>query len=90
MEEKQLSQPVMFSQSTKSQKVQPSATSNHPLVIKEVIQDVQELMPPLLDTPMMEVEPESDYHQVPEKPFQVFAEPLLVSLQVEEETKNQS
>ncbi len=37
----------------------------------------------------MEAEPESDFHQVPEKPFLAFAEPQLVSLQVEEETKSQ-
>ena len=80
----------MFSRSTKSRKVPPSVTSNLQLVIKEVIQDVQALMLPLLDTLMMEAEAESDYLQVPERPFQVSAEPLLVSSQVEEETKNQS
>jgi hypothetical protein len=47
-------------------------------VIKELIPDAQELMPPLLDTLMTEAEPESDSHPVPERPFQVFAEPQLV------------
>jgi len=80
----------MYSQSTKFPKVPPSVTSNLQLVIKEVIQDVQALMLPLLDTLMMEAEPESDYHQAPEKQFQVSVEPQLVLLQVEEETKSQS
>jgi hypothetical protein len=87
--EKPLYQLVMFFQSTESHKVPPSAISNLLLVIKEHIQDVQVLMPPLLDTQMMVAEPESDFHLVQEKLFQVFAEQLLVSLLVEEETKNQ-
>jgi len=90
VEEKQPSQPVTFSQSTEFQKVPPFATSNLPLEIKELIQDVQELMPPLSDTLMMELKPESDFPQVPEKPFQASAELPSVSLPVEEETKNQS
>ena len=88
-EEKQLSQLVMFFQLTEFHKVPPFAILNLLLEIKEHIQDVQELMPPLLDIQMMVAEPESDFLQVPERPFQVFAEPLLVSLLVEEETKNQ-
>jgi len=90
VEERLPYQQVMSYQSTKFLKVQPFATSNRLLVIKEVTQDVQVLTQPLSAILMMEAEPESDYHLVPEKPFQVFAEPPLVSLQVEEETKNQS
>jgi hypothetical protein len=59
-------------------------------VIKELIPDAQEHTPPLLDTLMTEAEPESDSHLVPERPFQGFAEPQLVSLQVEAETKSPS
>ena len=80
----------MSFQLTESQKVPPSATLSLQLVIKELIPDVQELTPPLLDTLMTEAEPELDSHQVPEKPFQGFAELPSVSLQVEEETKSQS
>ena len=90
VEEKQPSQPVMFSQSAESQKVQPSVTLNLQLETKELIPDVQELMPLLLDTQMMELKPESDSHQVPEKPFQASAELPSVSLPVEEEMKSQS
>jgi hypothetical protein len=87
--EKPLYQLETSSQSTESLKVPPFATSSLPLVIKELTQDVQELTQQLLDTLTMEAEPESDFHQVPEKPFLAFAEPQLVSLQVEEETKSQ-
>ena len=89
-EEKLLYQLETYSQSTESQKVPPSATSNHPLEIKELTPDAQEPTPQLLDTLMMEAEPESDFHQVPEKPSQAFAEPPSVSLPEEEETKSQS
>ena len=58
--------------------------------IKDLIPDVQELMQLLLDIQMMEQEQESDFHQVPEKLFLAAAEPLLVLLLVEEETKSQS
>jgi hypothetical protein len=75
-EEKQLSQLVMFFQLTEFHKVLPFATLNLLLEIKEHIQDVQELMPPLSDILMMAAELESDFHQEPEKPFQVFAELL--------------
>jgi hypothetical protein len=88
--EKPLYQLETSSQLTESLKVPPFATSSLPLVIKELTQDAQELMPQLLDILMTEAEPESDFHQVPEKPFLVCAEPQLVSLQVEEETKSQS
>jgi hypothetical protein len=81
---------VMSFQSTESHKVPPFATSNLPLVIKDHTQDAQELTPPLLDTLTMAAKPESDSHQVPEKPFQAFAEPQLVSSPVEVETKSQS
>jgi hypothetical protein len=56
--EKQLFQQVMFFQSTESLKVQPFAILNLLLVIKENTQDVQELMPLLLDIQMMELKPE--------------------------------
>ena len=79
-----------FYQSTEFQKVQPSATSNLPLVIRDLTQDAQEPTPPLLDTLMMAARPESDSHQVPERPFQASAEPPSVSLPVEEETRSQS
>ncbi len=88
--EKPLYQLETSSQLTESLKVPPSATSSLPLVTKELTRDAQELTPQLSDTLMMEAEPESDFHQVPEKPFLAFAEPQLVSLQVEEETKSQS
>ena len=81
---------VMSSQSIKSLKVPPSATLSLPSVIKELTPDVQELTPPSSDILMTEAEPESDFHLVPEKPFQGFAEPPLVLLLVEEETKSQS
>jgi len=87
--EKQLFQLVMSSQLTEFHKVPPFAILNLLLEIKVLTQDVQELMPPLSDIQMMAAEPESDFLQEPERPFQVFAEPLLVSLLVEEETKNQ-
>ena len=90
VEEKLLSQPVTYSQSAESQKVLPSATSNLPLETKELTPDVQELMPQLSATLMMDQKLESDFHQEPEKPFQVSAEPPSVSLPVEEETKSQS
>ena len=80
----------MSSQSTESQKVPPFVTFNPLLETKEPTPDVQEHMPPLLDILMMEAEPESDSHQEPERPFQAFAEPQLVSLPVEEEMKSQS
>jgi len=80
----------MSFQSIESQKVPPSVTSNLPSEIRELTPDVQELMPPLSDTLMTELKPESDSHQVPEKPSQVSAELLSVSLPVEEETKSQS
>ena len=79
----------MFFQLIAFLKVLLFATSNPLLEIKVNIQDALELMPQLSDTLMMELEPESDYHQVPEKLFQDFAEPQLELLQVEEETKNQ-
>lgn len=88
--ERQLFQLVTFSQSTESQKVPPSATSNPPLETRVLTPDVQEPTPPLSDTQMMAAEPESDSHQEPERPFQAFAEPLSVSLPVEEETKSPS
>ena len=88
--EKLPSPPETSSQSTESPKVPPSATSSLPLVTKEPTPDALELTPPLSDTPMTEAEPESDFHQVPERPSQVFAEPQSVSLLVEVETKSQS
>ena len=78
LEERPPSQQATSSQSTESLKVPPFAIFNLLLVIKELIPDAQELMPPLLDTLMTEAEPESDSHPVPERPFQVFAEPQLV------------
>jgi hypothetical protein len=78
------------SQSTESLKVPPSATLSLLLVIKELTPDVQEPTPQLLDILTTEAEPESDYHQAPEKQFLAFAEPQLVSLLVEEEMKSQS
>jgi hypothetical protein len=90
LEERPPSQQVTSSQSTESLKVPPSATSNLPSETRVLTPDAQEPTPPLLDTPMMEAEPESDSHQVPEKPSQASAEPPSVSLPVEEETKNQS
>ena len=83
-------QPVMFFQSIALLKVLLSATLNHQLEIKVNIQDALELMPPLSDIQMMEVEPESDYHQVPEKLFQAFAEPPSELLPEEVETKSLS
>jgi len=80
----------MSFQSIESQKVLPSVTSNPPSEIRELIPDVQELTLPLSDTLMMELKPELDSHQVPEKPFQASAELPSVSLPVEEETKSQS
>ena len=80
----------MFFQLTESQKEQQSATYNLQSVIKAPTLDVQELMPQLLDTQMMEAEPELDYHQVQEKLFQEIAELQLELLLVEEECKNQS
>ena len=47
-----------YSQSTKSQKVPPSATSNQLLEIKDPTPDVQEPTPPSSDTPMTETRPE--------------------------------
>jgi hypothetical protein len=88
-EEKLPYQLVTFSQSIEFHKVQPSATLNHQSEIKDHIQDVQALMPQLLDTLTMDQEPESDYHQDQEKQFQVFVELLLVLLPVEVEMKNQ-
>jgi hypothetical protein len=90
LEEKPPSQQATSSQSTESLKVPPSATSNLPSETRVLTPDAQEHTPPLSATPMMEAEPESDSHQVPEKPSQASAEPPLVSLPVEEETKNQS
>ena len=90
MEEKPPSQPVTFSQSAESQKVPPSAISNPQLETKELIPDVQEPTPPSSDTLMMDPRPESDSHQVLERPFQAFAELPSVSLLVEEEMKSQS
>ena len=88
--EKPLYQLETSSQLTESLKVPPSATLSLQLVTKELTQDAQELTPQLSDTLMTGAEPELDFHQVPEKPFLAFAEPQLVSLQVEEETKSQS
>jgi hypothetical protein len=88
--ERPLSQLVTYFLSTESLKVPPFATSNLLSVIKVPTPDALELMPPLLDILMMAAEPESDSHLVPEKPSQVFAEPLSVSLPVEEETKSPS
>jgi hypothetical protein len=90
VEEKLQYQPVMFFQSTEFLKVQLSATFNHQSEIKDHIQDVQVLTQQLLVILKTELEPESDYPQAQEKPFPVFAELQLVSLQVEVETKNQS
>ena len=53
-EERPLYQLVTFYLSTRFQKVQPSATLNLQLEIKESTQDVQAPMPPLLDTLMMD------------------------------------
>jgi hypothetical protein len=80
----------IFFQSTESLKVPPFATLSLLLETRVLTPDAQEPTPPLSATPMMEAEPESDSHQVPEKPSQASAEPLSVSLPVEEETKNQS
>ena len=80
----------MFSQSTESQKVPPSAKYKFQLETKQLTQNVQKLTPLLFDTLIMELKPESDFHQVPEKPFQVSAELPSVSLPVEEEMKSQS
>ena len=71
-------------------KVQLSAIFNLQLVIKVHIQDALVHMQLLLDTQMTVAEPESDYHQDPEKLFLATAEPLLVLLQVEVEMKNLS
>jgi hypothetical protein len=81
---------VTFCQSTESLKVPPFATSSLLLETRALTPDALALMPPLLDTPMMAAEPESDSHQEPERPFPVSAEPQSVSLPVEAETKSQS
>ena len=81
---------VTFCQSTESLKVPPFATLSLLLETRALTPDALALMPPLLDTPMMAAEPESDSHQEPEKPFPVSAEPQSVSLPVEAETKSQS
>ena len=79
-----------FFQSTESLKVLPFATSSLLLETRVLTPDALALMPPLLDTPMMAAEPESDCHQEPEKLFPVSAEPQSVSLPVEAETKSRS
>ena len=71
-------------------KVQPSAILNPLLEIKDHTQDALVHMQLLLDTLMTAAEPESDFHQDPEKLFLAIAEPLLVLLQVEVEMKNLS
>lgn len=88
--EKQKFQLEMSYQLTGFLKVQPSATLNHQLVIKDPIQDVRELMQPLSDIQKMVQEQELDCHQVQEKPSQEIAEQLLVSLLEEGETKSRS
>jgi len=78
------------SQSTKFLKVPPFATSSHQSETKDRTQDVQEHTPPLSDTLKMDQRPESDFHQEPERLFQEAAEPQLVLLLEEEETRSQS
>ena len=80
----------MFFQLTESQKEQQSATLNLQSVIKAPTLDVQEHMLQLLDTQMMEAEPESDYHQAQERPSQETAELQSELLLVEVECKSQS
>jgi hypothetical protein len=63
-----------------SQKVLPFAILSHQSVIKAHTQDAQEPKPPLLDTLMMQLKPESDFLQVQEKLFLVAADPQLVLL----------
>jgi hypothetical protein len=80
----------MFYQLIKLLRVQQFAILNRQLEIKDLIQDAQEPMQQLLDTLMMEQEPELDFHQVQEKLFLEAVEPLLELLLVEEEMKSQS
>ena len=79
----------MSFQSTKSLRVQPFAILNPLLATKDLTQDAQEHMPPLLGTPKMEQEQESGFHQDQEKLFQVPAEPQSELLLEVEEMKSQ-
>ncbi|MCL4136756.1 UNVERIFIED_CONTAM: hypothetical protein GTU68_041696 [Idotea baltica] len=88
VEEKLKSLSETLSRSIESLKVQLSATLNHLLEIRVHIPDVQELTPPLLDTPKMDPEPESDSHQAQERLFQDTAELQSVSSQEEVEMKS--
>ena len=87
--EKQQSQLETYYQSTKFQKVQPSATLNHQLETREPTQDAQAHTPPLLDTLKMELKLESDFLLAQERPFLDSAELQLASLQAVEEIKSQ-
>ena len=80
----------MSFQLIKSLKVQLSATFNHLLEIKDLIQDAQEHMQLLSGTLMMVQEQELGFPQDQEKLFLEAAELQLELLLVEEEMKNQS
>ena len=79
----------MCSQSIEFLKVQPFAIFNLQLGIKDLIQDVQELMQPLLDILKMDEELELDYLQDQEKQFLEIVGQQLGSLLEEVEMKNQ-
>ena len=88
--EKPLSQLATYSLSTKSQREQPSATSNHRLEIRENTQDVQAPTPPSSVTLTTDLRPESDCPQAPERLFLETAELQSASLLVEVETRSPS
>ena len=90
VEEKLPSQSATFSPLTELPKVPLSATLNLQLEIRDHTQDALEHTPPLSDTPKMEAEPESDYHQDLEKLFPEAAEPPLELLLEVEEMKSLS
>ena len=89
MVEKPKYQLVMCSQSIEFLKVQPFAIFNLQLGIKDLIQDVQELMQPLLDILKMDQELELDYLQDQEKQFLEIVGQQVGSLLEEVEMKNQ-
>jgi len=84
------SPPETFYPSTVSQKVPPSATLNRQSEIRDLTPAAQEPTPLSSVTLMMEPRPESDYPQVPERPFPEAAEPQSESSLEEVETRNPS
>lgn len=85
-----LLQSETYYQLTPSLKVPSSITSKKESEIRELMLELQELASPLLDTPKMELRPESDCHLVPEKLSLETAEPPLVLLPEDKELINQS